>query len=227
MHHAGQPLWALALLLLSAGCLSTNTYQTAQVLPKGEFEFGAALYGNYVSEACFEEACAQYTSPGGTEELSGSGQGGAEYIMRYGLGHRLDFGARVGLLGARVDLKAQLVDTRYFDLAVDLTVRADLRSVATTLPLIASTRPHRWFALFGSVQGLLARWRINPDGEDHVVGAGVAASFGFAFGPEDIVSVRPEVTYHHWLAALDAPPGMSGSRFRYWSFGIAAVSRQF
>lgn len=210
-------------ILLSQGCLSSNVYQTAQVKPQGEWELGAAVGGSYVADACFAEECAGYSTPNGLEPLPNTGTGGVEVLLRVGMGHRLDFGARIGTVGARVDFKLQLLDTRYFDLAIDLGVSADVREVRLSLPVILSSRMHRWFAVFGSAQALLSRWRFNSDGQDVLLGPGVAASFGVSIGPAELVTVRPEFTYNHMLTDFRSPDGLSEPSFRYWSFGIAVV----
>ncbi len=220
----------LCLLLLAGatpGCLSANTYQSAQVLERGDWELGPAVYLSAVSDACFAEECATYTTPNGAADLEGAVSGGPEVVFRVGLGHRLDFGARVGVVGARVDLKAQLVDTEHFDLALDLGVRASVREVGVSLPLIVSSQLHEWFGVFASAQGMVSRWRFNGDGRDTMVGTGVAGSFGLSIGPPDTVSVRPEVSYHHVLHGSRLPDGLSEPRFGFWSFGVAVVVRDF
>ncbi|MBO6938323.1 MAG: hypothetical protein JJ863_25360 [Deltaproteobacteria bacterium] len=217
----------LLLLAGTTGCLSANTYQTAQVMERGDWELGLALYGSKVRDACFAEECATYTTPNGESPLPGAGSGGPELVFRVGVGHRMDFGARVGVVGARVDLKAQLVDTEYFDLALDLGVRASVREIGVTLPLILSSQFHEWFGVFASAQGMLSRWRFNGDGRDTLLGSGVAGSFGVSIGPPDVVSVRPEVSYHHVLHGSRLPDGLTEPSFGFWSFGVAVVVREF
>jgi hypothetical protein len=216
-----------AMALCVAGCLSSNTYQTAEVLKPGDWTVGAAVNVTYVRAGCFrqhgdDDRCLAYESPNGVvtqrDELVGTLP--AEGLGRIGIAPHVDMGARVGLVGARVDLKVQTLDTRYFDMALDFGFRADLREVAGYIPLIISTQPLSWLAFFGGVQSVVARWQGLSD--EYAIVAGGAVNAGIAFDI-DVVSVRPEVTYNNYFGAIDLPPGAYGPYFSYVTMGVGVL----
>ena len=103
------PLPRLLLLSLACtlvGCFSYSTMHTAHTVDPGDSEVsvGAGILGGF-------------NGVGGADKIDNTTIG--HLGGRYGLGDRVDLGARLNGFGAVVDLNVALVDTSHFALSVD------------------------------------------------------------------------------------------------------------
>jgi hypothetical protein len=114
MRH-GRMLLVFVCAVLLGGCATYSNYQTAQVLDKGEKQFGLGL--SYLDQKSEQGAEIVYES----EKVVIP-----EFIFRAGLSERFDFGIKLYtaafVLGAVVDGKYQFLDGETFDSAINFGV---------------------------------------------------------------------------------------------------------
>lgn len=120
--------WTLSLLVLAA--CHPNQYSTPRTVPKGEYSHVVSL-----------DVLAPPAMPTMT------------YMFRRGLADRVDMGIQLSL-GAKVDVKWNVVRTEYFDFAIDPTAGVDT-------DFWGYTRGQFWFAALPAVMGVNMGRRVT------------------------------------------------------------------
>lgn len=213
-----------ALGFLATGCPNPNTYGTPRTIPKGKVAHTIAAEGvgyrftrrdAYVSE----------TEP---RDVSTAIPVLPSYMLRVGIVDRLDFGFRVAnFTSLGVDLKANLVRTPSFDLAIDPMVQWAGLVVDTThyhLPLLLGINLSDSFSIVATPGIMYATSNLNQDEDfaeiEQLMGTtGLSARFGIGFDARvsPKFAVHPELTF---MRALDPPTNTEFENVTLFVFGV-------
>jgi hypothetical protein len=215
----------LAGLLLGggSGCVTLNTYQSANTLGKGHYELSvsAAVDGwNYVS------------SPGGCYQTCGQAIPQGDLSARYGVADAIDVGLRVGPAGLEVLGKFQLSSRDNSRVAVSFApsiggfvspVDPTTRWLNTTLPLLIGLNfgAGHQLVLSPKVIALTTNYSLNynnfPSAQNALLaGTGV----GVLLRLTDRFSIMPEASFLY-PAAMPSNLVTSGSQgYLIFQFGV-------
>lgn len=213
-----------ALLWLASGCASITTFQTANTIGKGRFQFGVepSMYG-----------------------ATGGGIGGAvphfDLSFRYGVGETVDIGARVGSSLLEVQSKFQLTDPTQTNFVFSLAPSVNGIFFSTGSGSTSGSGGLATISLpgmFGFGVGE-SQFIVSPRLQDVIIFGGgssggtsgggainsllVGGSVGFALKLGDGFRLIPEVGLVYPVLSTAAGNGSSGGGGISSAFGAAGV----
>jgi len=191
-------LFGSAMLSLSTGCPSPNSYGTPRTIPVRRVAHTIAV----------EVMSARGTSPSG-RTIDQTLPSLPTYQLRYGLWDRGDLGIRLGHLSTvGADLKWNFLRTRRFDMAIDpgaqVFVSSDLGVAAVTsyfhAPLLFGINVSHTVSFVPTVGVTIAASSNQSSGADirsASTASGVLARIGLGVNLRfrDVFALQPEVTY--------------------------------
>lgn len=216
--------------VLASGCFSTSNYHTAETLPKGNTSLG---FGWGVTSI---ESVSTTDADGNKEEADTSGVPSIpniipDVILRFGVTDNLEAGAKFFLVGAQADLKWRFFNNDFLHLAVDPTVTYArpflvLEETSFALPVMATARISKMFAVYASAKAFASRWSLPASGEDaDEANSGLSDLGLFGIGATVGLSIdfkrfwiRPEFNYVDYVIGVDDSVEEVG--FSYSSFGL-------
>ncbi len=213
-----------------SGCFSSNQYQTAEPLPKGEFSMA---YGWGLTQ--FNEISIKNSETGESETVDADVLPPLpnlipDVLIRVGLDEDVDFGVKLFLVGIQGDVKWRFFKNDNLSLAIAPTGRYAqpffiFQELTGELPLIGTVRAGENLAFTASVKPFISQWNVafggSGSGEandalESLNFGGISASGGISleFGT---FWIRPEVTWTQQLIE-----GSSGAiEFSYFNGGVA------
>lgn len=226
--------FALVLLMASAlltGCFSTAQYHTAETLKENETSLG---FGWGVTKL---ESVSATNADGKKEEADLSDVPSIpniipDVVLRFGLQDDLELGAKLFLVGGQADLKWRFYQNGGLSLALDPTVGYArpflvLEELSFALPLMATFRISKRFAVYASAKFFISDWSFPADGDgadeaNSVLNDLLLGGFGGTVGVSiDFKNfwIRPEVNFVNFL--IGPEDTLEEISFVYTSFGLA------
>lgn len=210
--------------LAATGCPNPNTYGTPRTVPKGRVAHTIAAEGVGYRLTRRDE----YVSESEPKSVATTIPVMPSYMLRVGILDRLDFGFRAAnFTSLGVDLKANVLRTPSFDLAVDPMVQWAGLVVDTThlhLPLLIGVNLSDSFSIVATPGIMYATSNLdNEEGlkdiEQLMGTTGFSMRFGLGFDARvsKKFAVHPEITF---LRALNPPTDTVFKDVTIFVFGV-------
>lgn len=171
------------LLAIVTGCPNPNNYQTPRTTPEGQLQHVVALEGVYLQAGDFTTAAPTLPS----------------YHLRYGLGERVDFGARlINFTSLGIDAKYNFYRSQKVDLAVAPMVQYfnvnGVNGFYFNLPLLAGFNVSDNLTLVAT-PGFTQAAVVGGEASNAAVSAPIARlGFGVDIRTSSGFSLMPEIT---------------------------------
>ncbi|WP_373048333.1 hypothetical protein [Vulgatibacter sp.] len=200
---------AFVLLITLCGCPAANRYGTPRTMPAGTSGHVLSLDGNLLSDdmvgsflcgsGAAEETGEPADDPCKGRDLTPLPFPNVVYTWRHGLAQGLELGVGAGtapFLG--LDLKVELLRSRYFDAAVAPTLATSFIYPSVSLPLLLGINLSNDVALLPQAGAHL--FTAIPDQESHIA-FWWSAGLGAQFRSDDDFALQPSL---QWMASSEA-----------------------